>query len=109
MDRVEDGSLDRQEQRVWRTSELHDIPIAEMDQRHLENICVWLDKRLKILDVQAFQGMVDQLRLVGDTDGYDPDDDDFDALEHEMFGDEKSYWERWVSIVQEELARRAAA
>lgn len=30
MDRVEDGSLDRQELHVWRTSEMHDIPIVEM-------------------------------------------------------------------------------
>lgn len=102
---VHDELDEKQEAGVWTTRDGREIPLREMEQSHLENLLVWLDKRLAQLDDEI---EVARERLDGEL--HESDGGITRLLESQIRGDLRSRKRlaRWVPLVNAELARRTA-
>ena len=43
---LDDLDWDKLDKRIWTTKDGRDIPLAEIDDKHLANLIVWCDKRI---------------------------------------------------------------
>lgn len=94
--------LDEQlEKRIWTSKDGRETPVAEISNRHLENLIVWLDKRMIELEHEIeWEDSNDvEYQFIGDQDGA-----------HPPHGTRRvqSRLARWVPVFNDELARRRA-
>ena len=94
--------LDEQlEKRIWTSKDGRETPVAEISNRHLENLIVWLDKRMIELEHEIeWEDSNDvEYQFIGDQDGAHPPCGARRA---------RARLEKWVPVFNAELVRRRA-
>lgn len=70
--------------RTWKTKDGRELRFAEMEQKHLENLVVWADKRIAAMEAEKLHTFMKYVEILGDIHGDIDEEEDFVVQEYEQ-------------------------